>query len=172
MKDHQVALNTKIKARRVILIDNEGKKRGEFMRDDAIRIASEEGLDLVQVSPGEPPICKIMDFGKYQYEQKKKSRQGDDSKKNAASKMKEVKMSPVIDTNDFNIRASKAREFLEKGHKVKVTVVMHGRHRKFSDQAYAKAEELFEAVSDIAQVDSKPSLAGKYLTMILSRKSS
>ena len=172
MSEQQVVINKKIKATRVILIDSDGKKRGEFMRDDAIQIASEEDLDLVQIAPGNPPICKIMDYGKYLYEQKKKGRPGEESGKNAASKMKEIKLTTVIDTNDFDIRVSKARSFLEKGHKVKVTIVMHGRHRKFSDQAYDKAKLFAQNLSDVAQVDSQPNLAGKYLTMILSRKSS
>lgn len=171
MKDQQAVLNDRIKARRVVLIDSEGKKRGEFMRDDAIKLASEDNMDLVMVAPGNPPVCKIMDYGKYLYEQKKKLRDRDDSKK-ASTKMKEVKMTPVIDIHDFDIRVDRARKFLEKGHKVKVTVVMHGRHKKFSDQAFIKAEQLYGEVSDIAQIDSKPNLAGKYLTMILSRKSS
>lgn len=154
------------------MIGADGQKRGEFMRDDAIKIASDEGMDLVLVAPGNPPICKIMDYGKYRYEQKKKSKSNfQDSRKNAASKMKEVKMTPVIDTHDFEVRLSRGRKFLEKGHKVKVTVVMHGRHRKFSDQGFGVANQFFEELSDIAQVDSKPVQTGKYITMILSRKS-
>lgn len=171
MKEQEVVLNKKIKSSRVMLIDGDGKKRGEFLRDDAIQLAINEGMDLVQVADGNPSVCKIMDHKKYLYEQKKKSKGSDDSNKNAASKMKELKMTPVIDTNDFNIRVSKARDFLTKGHKVKVTVVMNGRHRRFSDQAFEKANQLIEQLSDVAHVDSQPVLAGKCLAVTLSKKS-
>lgn len=158
-------LNEKIKFHRVILIDTEGRRRGEFLRDDAIEIARSEGMDLVLVSPGDPPVCKIMDFGKFQYQQKKKEKT-----KISHSKLKEIRFTPVIDTRDFEIRIQKAREFLEKGHKVKVTIVMNGRHKKFEDHAYDRAEEFFNSLSDIAQVDSQPQLSGRFLQMILSRR--
>lgn len=165
MKD-TAPLNKKIRARRVILIDSGGNRMGEFLRDDAITLASQEGLDLVQVTFDDTPICRIMDYGKFLYQQKKKNKG-----RPSAPKLKEVKMTPVTDTHDFKVRVERARSFLEKGHKVKVTVVMHGRHRKFQDQAYTICDEFYEALSDFAQIDSKPQLSGKYLTMIVSRSS-
>jgi translation initiation factor IF-3 len=116
------------------------------------------------VSSDTPPICKIMDYGKFLYHQKK------GRSRSPTTKLKEVKLTPVTDTHDLNVRLSRAREFLGKGHKVKVTVVMHGRHRKFQDQAQDKARLFFEALEDISQIDGKPQLSGKYLTMILSRR--
>lgn len=160
-------LNEDIRSRRVIVVNTEGKRLGEFLRDDAINMARRDNMDLVMVSHGNPPICKIMDYGKHLYQQKKK-----DKVKSSSPKLKEVKFTPVIDTHDFEIRVSKARQFLEKGHKVKVTVVMNGRHKKFTDHAQERAEEFYERLADIAQVDSKPQLSGKFLTMILAKQSS
>lgn len=158
-------INYEIKSRRVILIDEEGTKRGEFLRDDAIKMAKEADLDLVLVSSSNPPVCKMMDYGKFLYQQKKKS------KKNTSTKLKEVKLTPVTDTHDFEVRLKRARDFLEKGHKVKVTMVFKGRHRFFKEQGADRCREFYTELEDIASMEGPIQSSGRFMNMILVRRS-
>ena len=158
-------INYEIKSRRILLIGNDGSQRGEFLRDDAVKMAKESNLDLVMVNGGNPPVCKIMDYGKFLYQQKKKS------KKSPSTKLKEIKLTPVTDVHDFEVRVRKARTFLEKGHKVKVTMVFKGRHRYFREQGSDKCKEFFNALSDIATVEGNIQSAGRFMFMTLARQS-
>jgi len=157
-------VNYEIKSRRIVLIDADGTKRGEFLRDDAIKMAKESGLDLVVVNSGSVPICKIMDYGKFLYQQKKKGKKG------ASSKLKEVKLTPVTDVHDFQVRVKRARAFLEKGHRVKVTMVFKGRHRYFKDQGAEKCREFHAELADIASVEGPLQSAGRFMFMTLVKK--
>jgi translation initiation factor IF-3 len=163
-QDTMAPINYNIKSRRVILIDSEGKKQGEFVRDDAIKLAREENLDLVMVGNGEVPVCKIMDYGKFLYQQKKKA------SASSASKLKEVQLSPVISDHDLEIKTEHARDFLEKGHKVKVVMKFKGRQRFHRDQGFEKFQKMLLALSDIAQQDGEFQSAGAFLFMNLSKK--
>lgn len=137
-KDYGTRVNEWIRVPSVLLIDNEGNNLGEITTDEARRMAKEVDLDLVEVGPNTtPPVCKIMDFSKYIYEQKKKQR------KNKAGKIKDLKefrFSPVIDIGDLNTRVRRAKEFLEKGHPVKITAIKKGR------QPYNQMKEVFDSV--------------------------
>jgi translation initiation factor IF-3 len=137
-KDIGTRVNEWIRVPRVLLIDDKGNNLGEINTNEAIRMAKEVNLDLVEVGPNTtPPVCKIMDFSKYVYEQKKKLR------KNKAGKVKDLKefrFSPVIDVGDMNTRIRRAKEFLEKGHPVKITAIKKGR------QPFDQMKEVFDSV--------------------------
>lgn len=137
-KEPMTRINEWIRVPKVFLIDNEGTSHGEIQTDIARNMAKEVGLDLVEVSPNaQPPVCRIMDYSKYVYEQKKKLR------KNKAGKtkdLKEFRFSPVIDTGDMNTRIRRAKEFLEKGHPVKITAQKKGR------QQYNQMKEVFDQI--------------------------
>lgn len=163
---NNVQLNGDINSYRVVLVDASGVKRGEFLRDDAIDLAKEDGLDLVMVGTGPLPICKIMDYGKFVYQQKKRKT------KAPVTKLKEIKLTPVTDRHDFEVRLNRARDFLNKGHKVKVTIVMKGRHRRYQDQGFDMCLAFHDELKDVSQIDGSPQMAGRYITMILSRISS
>jgi len=157
--------NYRIKARRVILIDDEGTRRGEFLRDDAINLAKDKELDLVEVTPNkEVPICKMMDYGKHLYKQKKTK------KKIAEVKTKEVKVRPLTDIHDLEVKKKNARKFITQGHRVKVTMRFKGREHAHHDIGAKKCLEIAEALSDIATIDSQPKLTGRDMSMMLVRK--
>jgi translation initiation factor IF-3 len=118
-------VNDRIRVTRVLVIDDEGRKLGEFMTEDAIRLARERGMDLIEVAPNaRPPVCKIGDFGRIKYEQQKKEREA--KKKQTVIVVKEIKLRPKTDEHDFDVKTRHARRFLEDGNKVKVTVRFRG----------------------------------------------
>jgi len=129
-------------------------------------MAADEGLDLVEVSPNaEPPVCKIMDYGKYLYQKKRKVRQS--SQKQATTQMKELRFRPETDPHDLEIKVNKARKFLEKGNRVQFTVFFRGRQMMHRDQGYEALESVTEALDDIAKVEREPKFSGKRLTMVV-----
>lgn len=133
---------------------------------DALAAAQERGLDLVEVSPNaSPPVCRIMDYGKYKYQQSKKAAEA--KKKTARVEVKEVKMRPKTEEHDFQVKLRNARRFLEAGHKVKVTVMFRGRevtHPEFGQKLLARVAE---EVTDLGQVEGRPNMAGRFMSMII-----
>lgn len=140
---------------------------GVVSRSEALRLAAEAGLDLVEVSPNaEPPVCKILNYGKYKYEQQKKKAEAKKNQK--VIEVKEIQMRPVIDENDFNVKLKAVRRFLEEGNKVKVAIRFRGREITHQELGMEVINRVKEDVSEIAKVDQTPKLEGRQILMILS----
>jgi len=159
-------VNETIRAREVRLIDANGDQLGVKSRAEALELAQKRNLDLVLVAPGaKPPVCRIMDYGKYRYEQQKKEKEA--RKKQRVINVKEVRFSPSIGDHDFNTKLRNARKFLEKGDKVKASVRFRGRAITHKDLGREVLERLAEEVNDIAAIESKAKMEGRQMFMIL-----
>ena len=162
-------VNEQIRAREVLVIDANGDRLGVMPLAEALETARHKKLDLVNVAPqSRPPVCRLMDFGKYKYEQSKKEREA--RKKQKVITIKEVKMRPKIEQHDFDVKARNSRRFLEGGDKVKVTVMFRGRELAHPDIAYGLCRKLAEVLDDCAVVERRARLEGRNMTMILSPK--
>ncbi|MBD1399057.1 translation initiation factor IF-3 [Pelovirga terrestris] len=159
-------INEDIRARQVRVIDDEGGQLGVLDIDRALELAREQGLDLVEVSPqAEPPVCRIMDYGKYKYQQAKRSSEA--KKKQVKFEIKEVKMRPKTDEHDFLFKMNHARRFLDEGNKVKLTIMFRGRENAHPDQGMMQLNKAVEALKDIGQVEAQPSKMGRFMTMMI-----
>ncbi|WP_442929258.1 MULTISPECIES: translation initiation factor IF-3 [Mogibacterium] len=169
-KDKQ-QINGDIRAKEVRLIDENGDMRGVMGIREALAIAEEANLDLVNVSPNaEPPVCKILDFGKYRYELQKKDKM---AKKNQKTmQVKEVRLSTFIEEHDVNVKANTAIKFLKDGDKVKVSLRFRGRERDYTAKGFDVMNSFAELVSEYGIIDKKPKFEGRSLTMFLSPKNS
>lgn len=135
-------------------------------KDDAMDLAKSKGLDLVEVAPdAKPPVCRIMDYGKFKYEQTKKEKEA--KKKQVAIKIKEIKIRPTTDVHDFEIKREHAKEFLEKGHKVKVTMMFRGREMMRVEDQKAKLIAFSEELKDCGVVEREPKLLGRNMIIII-----
>lgn len=164
MKDKKTLINNNIKARRIILIDEEGTKLGEFMTRDALDLAKSKNLDLVEVSGGSKPTCKLMNYGKFKYDQKRRQ------KKQTNTKTKEIKLGPMTEEHDVMVRIKKAERFLSKGHRVKVTVRFRGREHAHHDIGIEKCRDFAKRLEDVAVVESGPRLSNREVNMFLTPK--
>ena len=163
-------VNEQIRAREVLVIDADGNQLGVMALQDALEAARQKRLDLVNVAPNaRPPVCRLMDFGKYKYEQSKKER--DARKKQKLITLKEVKLRPKIEQHDFAVKVRNSRRFLESGDKVKVTVMFRGRELAHPDIAQRLCRQLAQELDDCAVVERNAKLEGRNMTMILSPKS-
>lgn len=143
-------VNNQILSEKVHLIDENGKSCGIVSRDQALLIASEGGYDLLEINPKvTPPICRLLDYGKYKYELEKKERK--QRAKQKAKEIKEIRISLKIDEHDFEIKTKKAKDFLEKGHKIKISIILKGRERIFSE----KAEELLDKFKENTKAEQE-----------------
>ena len=159
-------MNEQIRVREVRVISPEGEQLGIFPTHEALRMAYERDLDLVEVAPqARPPVCRIMDYGKFKYEQAKRDREA--RKRQKIVEIKEVKMRPRIDQHDFEVKLRNARRFLEEGDKVKATIMFRGREIVHADLGRQVLERLARAVEDIATVERRPVVEGRNMTMIL-----
>lgn len=162
-------INEQIRDREVRLIGEDGEQLGIMSSRDALKLAKEAQLDLVKIAPAaKPPVCKIIDYGKYKYEQVRKEKEA--KKKQKIVEIKEVRLSPNIDVNDLNTKTNAARKFLEKGNKVKVTLRFRGREMAHMQASRHILEEFAESVADIAGVDKPIKQEGRSLTIFLSGK--
>ena len=162
-------INEQIRDREVRLIGEDGQQLGIMSARDALKLAKEAELDLVKIAPGaKPPVCKIIDYGKYRYEMAKKKKEA--RKKQKVIEVKEVRLSPNIDVNDLNTKMSSARKFLQKGNKVKVSLRFRGREMAHMQASRHILEDFAKAVEDIAVMDKPIKQEGRCLTMILSEK--
>lgn len=153
-----------IRAAEIRVIDAEGQQLGVMTPDDAIRKAEEVGLDLVEVAPAaRPPVCRIMDYGRYKYEQKKKTGKG----KGHAASLKEIKLRPRTDQHDLDFKLKNAKRFLLEGDKVKVTVMYRGREMVHREIGRKQLDRVVELLGSIASVESVPRMEGRLLSMIL-----
>lgn len=140
---------------------------GVVSRQEALRVAAESGLDLVEVSPNaEPPVCKVLDYGKYKYELQKKKAEAKKNQK--VIEVKEIQMRPVIDENDFQVKLKAVVRFLNEGNKVKVAIRFRGREITHQELGMEVINRVKESVTDIAKVDQTPKLEGRQILMILS----
>lgn len=149
-----------------MVIDENGKRIGIFALPDALRLSAERGYDLVQVAENtDPPVCKLMDFGKFKYEMKKQSH--DAKKKQIQIKVKEIKLRPATGEHDLNFKIEHIKRFLQEGNKTKITVVLRGREMMFKQLADAAMEKVLNAIKDVSIVESPPRLEGRTLYAIV-----
>ena len=166
-KDYSI--NDQIREKELRVIGSDGEQLGVISSAEARRIAEEKDLDLVMISPNaKPPVCKVMDYGKFVYEQSKKEKEA--KKKQKVIEIKEVRLSPNIDTNDLNTKMGAARKFLEKGDKVKVTLRFRGREMAHMSKSRYILEDFAEKLSDIATIDKPSKVEGRSMVMFLSAK--
>ncbi len=162
-------INEQIRDKEVRLIGENGDQLGIMSAKEAYMKAQEAGMDLVKIAPmAKPPVCKIVDYGKFKYEQARKEK--DARKKQKTIEIKEVRLSPNIDTNDLNTKVGAARKFLEKGNKVKITLRFRGREMAHMNSSRHILDEFAEQLSDIAVVEKAPKVEGRSMTMFLAEK--
>ena len=162
-------INEQIRDKEVRLIGENGEQLGIMSAKDAYKMARDAELDLVKIAPAaKPPVCKIIDYGKYKYEIVRKEKEA--KKKQRTIEVKEVRLSPNIDVNDLNTKCNSARKFIEKGDKVKVSLRFRGREMAHIDSSKHILEDFAEKLSDIAVVDKAPKLEGRSMTMFLTEK--
>ena len=151
------------------VIGAEGQQVGILSTDEALALAAEQGLDLVEVAPNaEPPVCRVMDYGKYKYEQQKKQQEA--RKKQTVVQIKEIKVRPKTDEHDFNTKVKHIRRFLEEGDRCKVTVFFRGREIVHKDRGENILTRVVQAVEDIAKVEQEPRAEGRTLFLLLAPK--
>jgi len=162
-------INEMIRVREVRLIDDEGKQLGIIATQEALRMAKDKDLDLVEVSPNaNPPVCKILDYGKYRFEQEKKLR---DSKKNQkVLKLKEIRMQPKIGAGDLDTKAKHIQEFLDEGDKVKVTIRFRGRELAHTELGYDVLNEVLKRLTSAYNIDKPAAMDGRNMSMTISSK--
>lgn len=162
-------VNDGIRTREVRLISSNGDQLGVKSKREALQIAEQENLDLVLVAPkAKPPVAKVMDYGKYRFELQKKQREA--RKKQKTVNVKEVRLSPTIDTNDFNTKMKNARKFLAKGDKVKVSIRFRGRAITHKDIGREVLSRFAEETKDVASVESKAKMDGRSMFLMLAPK--
>lgn len=162
-------INEQIRDREVRLVGEEGEQLGIMPAKDALQMAKDAELDLVKIAPtAKPPVCKIIDYGKYRYELARKEKEA--KKKQKVIEVKEVRLSPNIDDNDLNTKMSAARKFLEKGNKVKITLRFRGREMAHMSKSKYIIDDFAEKLSDIAVVDKAAKVEGRSIVVFLTAK--
>ena len=163
----ELLTNESITDKEVRLIDEQGTQLGIMSKSEAQRIADFRNLDLVNISPmAKPPVCKIMDYGKYRFDMIKKEKEAKKAQK--IIEIKEIRLSQTIDSGDINTKAKHARGFLEEGNKVKVTLRMYGRQLSHPEISIEVLEGFFDLIKDVAVIDKKPTTEGRAIFMMLS----
>ena len=163
------AVNEEIRDREIRVIADDGEALGVIATKEALRIAEEKELDLVMISPGaKPPVCKIMDYGKYIYEQSKKDKEA--KKKQKVINLKEIRVSPKIEEHDVIIKSNNARKFLEEGDKVKITVRFRGREAEYSHVGRKILDNFYSRLEDLCVIEKAAKLEGRNMIMILAPK--
>lgn len=162
-------INQQIKVREVRLIDPDGKMVGVVPIEVALESARQIGLDLVEIVPNQsPPVCKIIDYGKYKYQEKKKAQAA--KAKQAVVEIKEIKLRPRTEDHDLNFKIAHIRRFIEEGNKAKISIVFRGREMQHLDIAQPMVDRIIKETEDIAKVEVPPKLEGRSIIMLLSKK--
>ena len=162
-------INEQIRDREVRVVSESGEQLGIMSAREAMKLAQEAELDLVKIAPtAKPPGCKIIDYGRYRYEQARKEKEA--KKKQRTVEVKEVRLSPNIDTNDLNTKMNNARKFISKGNKVKVTLRFRGREMAHMASSRHVLDDFAELLADVATVEKAPKIEGRSMTMFLSEK--
>src|SRR5579871_5215435 len=168
-RGYQIRVNHRIRVPEVRVIDADGSMLGVLQTHEALRKAQEQGLDLVEVNPkAEPPVCKILDFGKYKYEEKKKAAQA--RRNQAVVDIKEIKLRPKTDEHDINFKVKAARRFIEAGHKVKFTVRFRGREITHPEKAQEQIDVITKALEDVANVETRPMMEARAMSVVVAPK--
>ena len=162
-------INEQIRDKEVRVIGENNEQLGIMSAAEAFRLAEEAGLDLVKIAPmAQPPVCRIVDYGKFKYEQLRKEKEA--KKKQKTIETKEIRLSPNIDTNDLNTKVNSARKFLSKGDKVKVTLRFRGREMAHMNSSKHILDDFAEALADVAMIEKAPKVEGRSMTMFLTEK--
>ncbi len=162
----ELQINSQVRDREIRLIGSNGQQLGIMSAYDAQRIADEEGLDLVKIAPNSvPPVCRVMDYSKYKYEQNKKEKEMRRNQK--VIEIKEVWLSMTIDIGDLNTKANIARKFLKDGNKVKATIRMRGRQQAYASQGVEVMKKFAEILADVSKIDKQPITEGRNISMFL-----
>lgn len=162
-------INEQIRDREVRVIGENGEQLGVMPTRDAMKLAEEAGVDLVKIAPtAKPPVCKIVDYGKFKYEQTRKEKEA--RKKQKTVEIKEIRLSPNIDTNDLNTKVNAARKFITKGDRVKITLRFRWREMAHMNNSKHILDDIAQALSDVAVVDKAPKVEGRSMTMFLAEK--
>ncbi len=170
MADKDLRINEQIRVREVRLISDDGEQQGIVPTLEALRMAKEQGLDLVEVAPNaNPPVCKILNYGKFKFENEKKVR--DSKKKQKLLKIKEIRMQPKIDDHDLDFKSKHIREFLAEGNKVKVTVRFRGRELAHTELGLDVLKDVLQRIEGDYVMDKPPAMEGRFMSMVLSPKS-
>ena len=165
----ELFINEQIRDKEVRVIGTDGEQLGIMSAKDALKLAEEAGVDLVKIAPtAKPPVCKIVDYGKYKYELTRKEKEA--KKKQKVIETKEIRLSPNIDTNDLNTKINAARKFISKGDKVKVTLRFRGREMAHMANSKHILDDFAEALADVATVDKAPKVEGRSMAMFLTEK--
>jgi len=165
----EALINEEIRAREMRVISAEGEQLGIMSREEALGIAEEKNLDLVCIAPkAEPPVCKILDYGKFKYDQQKKEKEA--KKKQHTTQVKEIRLSTFIEDHDIMVKAKTGAKFLKDGNKLKVSLRFRGRERDYVSRGQEVMAKFAEAVSDVGDVEKQPKFEGRSLTMILTPK--
>ena len=165
----ELMLNEQIRDKEIRLVGEDGEQLGIMSAKDALKMAKEAGLDLVKIAPtAKPPVCKIVDYGKYRYEQARREKEA--KKKQKVTEVKEIHLSPNIDVNDLTTKANQARKFVEKGNKVKVALRFRGREMAHMATGKEVLDTFFEKLSDVAVVEKPAKLEGRSMIMVLAEK--
>jgi len=158
--------NERIRSPQVQVISSDGKNLGTISTQEAINIAKQEGLDLIEISPNaNPPVCKIIDIGKYKYDLQKKANKA--KKKQKIINLKEIKLRPVTEIHDYNFKIKNAQKFLEKGDKVKFTVKFRGREMQHTNLGNELMNRIINDTANVGKVEMRPKLEGRQMTMIV-----
>ena len=162
-------MNDEIDVPQVRVIDGKGENHGVISLEDALEIADEAGLDLVEVSPQvSPPVCKVLDYGKYKYEQQKKANEA--RKKQKTIDVKEIKMRPSIDEHDYQVKMKNVRKFLNHGDKVKMTIRFRGREMAHQDLGLRVLTRVREELEEIIKIEQMPKTEGRLMVMVITPK--
>ena len=162
-------MNEQIRDKEIRLVGEDGEQLGIMSAKDALKMAKEANLDLVKIAPtAKPPVCKIVDYGKYRYEQARREKEA--KKKQKTTEVKEIQLSPNIDVNDLTTKANQARKFLKKGNKVKVALRFRGREMAHMATGKEVLDTFLEKVSDVAVVEKPAKLEGRSMIMVLAEK--
>ena len=162
-------INEQIRDKEVRLIGENGEQLGIMSAKDALKLAREAELDLVKIAPtAKPPVCKIIDYGKFRYEQARREKEA--KKKQKVTDVKEIRLSPNIDDNDLNTKANQARKFIAKGDKVKVTLRFRGREMAHTTSSKVILDQFYAKLEDVAVIEKSAKLEGRSMTMFLSEK--
>ena len=165
----EIFINEEIRGKELRVIDQDGTQLGIMSREEALALADERNLDLVNISPNaKPQVCKILDYGKYRYELQKREKEAKKKQKN--NQVKEIRLSTFIEDHDINVKANTASKFLNDGDKVKVSLRFRGREMGYQAKGYEVMEKFAEVCSPVADIEKKPKFEGRSLTMILAPK--
>jgi translation initiation factor IF-3 len=168
-RGYQIRVNHRIRVPEVRVIGADGGMLGVLPTHEALRAALEQGLDLVEVNPkADPPVCKILDFGKYKYEEKKKQAQA--RRNQSVVEIKEIKLRPKTDDHDIAFKVKAARRFLDAGHKVKFTVRFRGREITHPEKAHEQLDVILKALDDVANIETRPMMEARAMSLVVAPK--